>query len=194
MRLHRGRKLLAENLAGRGVTVGASLLGVMLASVIQASVHEHLIQHSAYAATQFASHGYSAGVSARVIGFNRLAEQGLLMAKIKSAVAAAALLATAAAGAAEFVVRVKPLGMNFNLPGQIRMLFDPIIRSLSQPLHLPKIANSQATPATVSPMRPSRLRPNDATKNFTLSVPLSQAPGSAASFASNLHRQRRRRR
>src|SRR5205823_12827551 len=81
----------------------------------------------------------SAGVSAQVLTFNKLAEQGLFAAKIKAAVAAAIIFASACAGAGEFVAKVKPFGMEMNLPGQIRALFEPILRSFRRPLRVPVV-------------------------------------------------------
>src|SRR5947208_2671789 len=117
VRLHRGRKLLAENLAARGVSVAGSVLGMALAAVVRQGVQEHLIQQTSYAAAQVAAGNVAgAGVSAQVMSFSRVAQHGLLVAKIKAAVAAAVMLATGAAGAAEFVARVKPLGLDLNFP------------------------------------------------------------------------------
>src|SRR4051812_10051341 len=124
VRLHRGRKLLAENLQSRGVSLSGTMLGATLAILVRSSVHEHLIQHTSYAATQMAAGHSVSGISAQVLGFNKLAEQGMFAAKIKGAVAAAVMLATAACGAAEFVAKVRP-GFDFHLPGQIRSIFEP---------------------------------------------------------------------
>ncbi len=176
VRLHRGRKLLAENLAGRGVSIGSSMLGITLATVIQSSVQEHLIHRTSYAAAQMAAgHSSGAGLSAQVLGFNRLAEQGLLMAKIKAAVAAAALLATAAAGAAEFVARVKPFGLEMNLPGQIRSLFDPIIRSFSKQIRIP-VASTQQPVHAIQPATPAPASANPPIQTFALTEPSLPAP------------------
>ncbi|HEX3358322.1 MAG TPA: sigma-70 family RNA polymerase sigma factor [Tepidisphaeraceae bacterium] len=180
VRLHRGRKLLAENLAGRGVSIGGSMLGIALATVIQSSVQEHLIHRTSYAAMQMAAgHTSGAGLSAQVMGFNRLAEQGLLMAKIKAAVTAAALLATAAAGAAEFVARVKPFGMEMNLPG-IRSLFDPIIRTFSRNLHVPVVSTQQPA-KTIVPAKPDSTPNNTNIQSFAVSEPSQPAPLQAVS-------------
>ena len=140
VRLHRGRKLLAENLQGRGVSISGSLLGTALALTVRSSVHEHLIQHTTVAAMHAASGNLaSAGVSAQVLTFNKLAEQGLFATKIKAAVTAAIIFASACAGAAEFVAKIRPFGMEMNLPGQIRSLFDPILRTFRRPLRVPVV-------------------------------------------------------
>jgi hypothetical protein len=145
VRLHRGRKLLADSLAERGVSIGGTLLGVALATLIRSSVQENLIQHTSFAATQYAAgNAMGAGVSAQVLGFNQLAKQGMLIAKIKSAVAAAAILAAAAAGAAEFVAKVKPFGFDMNLPGQVKSIFDPILRAFRQSVPTPIAQNTPA--------------------------------------------------
>src|SRR5437879_5904351 len=94
VRLHRGRKLLAENLQGRGVSISGSLLGAALALTVRSSVHEHLIQHTTVAAMHAASGNLAfAGISAQVLTFNKLAEQGLFAAKIKAAITAAIIFA-----------------------------------------------------------------------------------------------------
>src|SRR4051812_10662307 len=85
VRLHRGRKLLAENLSARGVSISGSLLGCALATLVHSSVHQHLIQHTSYAAAQVAAGNVAgAGLSAQVIGFNKLAEHGIFAAKVKA--------------------------------------------------------------------------------------------------------------
>ena len=150
VRLHRGRKLLAENLAGRGVSISGSMLGIALATMVQSSVHEHLIQTTSHAAMHVvAGNAASAGsFSAQVIGFSKLAEQGLFAAKIKAAVAAAVMLATAACGACGVCrTRVNHSDSTSNLPGQIRSIFEPIFRSLKRsPLRMPVANNKPATP------------------------------------------------
>lgn len=65
MRLFRGRKMLAEQLASRGLPVGAAALAVMLASAIQCGVTESLA--GASAAGGAAGSGAGAGAS---FGFN----------------------------------------------------------------------------------------------------------------------------
>ena len=141
VRLHRGRKLLAENLQSRGVSISGTMLGAAMAIVVRSSVHTHLIQQTSYAAAQMAAGHGPVGISAQVLGFNKLAEQGMFAAKIKAAVAAAVMLATAACGAAEFVAKVKPLGMDLHLP-QIRSIFEPFLRTLKQPFRV-RVANSK---------------------------------------------------
>src|SRR5207237_3197765 len=93
-----------------------------------------------------AGNGSFAGISAQVLGFNKLAEQGLFAAKIKAAVAAAVMLATAACGAAEFVAKVRPLGLHFDLSGQMKSIFEPILRTLRQPFHIPVADSKQTNP------------------------------------------------
>src|SRR5207249_7407963 len=48
VRLHRGRKMLADSLAQRGGLVNGSILGVALAAMIQSTVTRHLIQSSSH--------------------------------------------------------------------------------------------------------------------------------------------------
>ena len=69
-------------------------------------------------------------------------------AKIKAAIAAAVMLATAACGAAEFVAKVKPFGLDFNLPGQIRSIFEPILRSFTQPFRINLADSNPVAPKT----------------------------------------------
>src|SRR5205814_9773830 len=68
VRLHRGRKLLAENLQGRGVSINGSLLGTALALTVRSRVHGHLIQHTRVAEVHAASGNLgAAGVTGRVV-------------------------------------------------------------------------------------------------------------------------------
>ena len=149
VRLHRGRKLLADSLAGRGIVVSGSVLGIALATLVQCSVTDHLIRQTSHAAMQMISgNTVGAGMSAQVMGYNRLATHGLYMMRLKSLVTAAVLIASAAAGAAEFVGKVNQLGLHLDLSGQIRSIFGSVVKSLTSPLRVS--TNSSTAQPTVA--------------------------------------------
>src|SRR5439155_22050012 len=50
VRLHRGRKLLAESLGSRGFAISGSMLTIALAAAVQASISEQLLHSTCHAA------------------------------------------------------------------------------------------------------------------------------------------------
>lgn len=176
VRLHRGRKMLADNLNHRGFNVSGAVLSAALAVAVQSSVSEHLVHNTCQAATHFASGNLaSSGVTAQVIGYNKLATTGLLVAKIKSAVATGLLIAAAAAGAAEVVRQIAPLSLNLRAPFDLRNWIEQLI-DRAPPIRL----SDASLPLPVEP----DLAPIDlpATESFTLcAARMIESPGDGAS-------------
>jgi RNA polymerase sigma factor (sigma-70 family) len=150
VRLHRGRKMLAESLASRGVVVSGSILALALAEMIQSTVSEHLIHATGHAAAHLAmGHSISAaGVSPQVLAFNRIASTSLTMARLKAAITAGILIAGAVAGAAQVVTHTYSFDGGIGLTGQLRSWLAPLLRSLSRPLQAS--ANTAEAPAEVT--------------------------------------------
>jgi RNA polymerase sigma factor (sigma-70 family) len=133
VRLHRGRKMLADLLSERGIVVNGSMLSIALAACVQARISETLVHTTAHAAGAYAMQGsFAAVVTPQVMGFKQIASQGIFLAKVKAAVAAGILAAAAAAGAAELVNRVVPEAWRFNIRNELREWLKPTFVSPSR--------------------------------------------------------------
>lgn len=159
VRLHRGRKMLADILAERGIIVNGSILAIALASCVQSRITETLIYNTCTAAGSYASAGsFGTAVSTQVVGFNRLANQGIFFAKVKAAVATGILAAAVAAGAAELVSRVAPLNLRFDLRTDFNELLKPVMRSLTPKSHA-DASNALSSDAVKVALSPAAVDP-----------------------------------
>jgi len=134
VRLHRGRKMLADSLAERGMAVSGSILGVALAAMIHSTVADHLIHSTSQAAVHFAG-GYpaAAGVSPQVLTYNRIATSSLTLARLKAAITAGILIAGAVAGAAQVVTRTHILDGQLGFTSELRSWLAPLFRAFTRP-------------------------------------------------------------
>jgi RNA polymerase sigma factor (sigma-70 family) len=100
--LERGREILRQRLVRRGVTLSASLLSILAADSASAAVPNSLVNMTARAALQWASHGSAAGVvSAKVAALAEGMMRSMMMSKVKAVsvfVLTLCLIGTAASG------------------------------------------------------------------------------------------------
>src|SRR5205085_1762063 len=103
VRLHRGRKMLADSLTGRGITMNAAIVGAILSGVVDTFVRDNLVHACTHAAVQVASGQYlaDATISSHVATVIRSATAALRWSQLKAAVAAIVLLISAFAGGAQ---------------------------------------------------------------------------------------------
>jgi RNA polymerase sigma factor (sigma-70 family) len=127
VRLYRGRKLLADNLAGRGIVVGTALLGVAIYAVVQSIISSNLSGHQSQQASSDSSAGdvISAAVSAKVLGLISATGRGMVLSRVK-AIVALVLLAGAVAGAGNVADQIRP--MTQQLDQQIQNLLRPMMK------------------------------------------------------------------
>jgi RNA polymerase sigma factor (sigma-70 family) len=131
VRLHRGREMLSQRLAKRGVTISGVVLGVVMAEVVHSIVTDRLVHSTAQAAVLIsAGHPFACGVVAPQIAV--LAQTGaraLANAKLRLAAALALLAGGAAAAGAQVVGHVGPWGFrnlsNWDLGRAFRWIFHP---------------------------------------------------------------------
>jgi RNA polymerase sigma factor (sigma-70 family) len=108
VRLHRGRKMLAESLSGRGVSINASIIGALLTGLVDSFVRDNLVHSASHAAVQVAAMGGMPDgtvVSAPIVAMIRSATSAIRLSRFKGIIAAAILVATTLAGAAEVLHR-----------------------------------------------------------------------------------------
>jgi len=187
VRLHRGRKMLADLLSERGVVVNGSMLSIALAACVQCRISETLVHTTAHAAGAYAMQGTFAGaVTPQVIGFKHIASQGIFLAKVKAAVAVGILAAAAAAGAAELVNRVMPQSWRFDFRTELREWLKPTFNTPAPGLRV-DAGDSMRHPAVFSngavtyELNPSAFSPMASERSpFTnaVSQPTSVAVGS----------------
>ncbi|MFI5380858.1 MAG: RNA polymerase sigma factor [Tepidisphaerales bacterium] len=150
VRLFRGREMLSERLAERGIVVGVGVVGVLLASVIRETISQNLqasVCH--YATTMAAGHSVSSVlVPPHILGLAQTASRTLLVARIKAAAAATIIGATALFAGAEVVARVDVSGL---LP---KFLHADLKNLLQFKLPMPRL---QAQPPQLSQVNPIHL-------------------------------------
>ena len=139
VRLHRGRKMLAESLSGRGITMSAVAVGAMLAGLIDSFVRDNLIHSATHAAVQVAARGMipdGAVASMPVMAAIHSATSALRLSRIKGIIAASILVATTLAGAGEVIKKYDLLDpqilQKLNLLRFVRPMIDRM-------LHVPKL-------------------------------------------------------
>ena len=150
VRLFRGREMLSERLAERGIVIGAGVVGVLLGSVVRETISQNL--HASvchYATSMAAGHSISASlVPTHILGLAQAASRTLLVARIKTAAAATLIGASALFAGAEVVTHVDlgnflPNLLHVDLKNLLqfklsmpRMQVQPTQLSQASPLHL----------------------------------------------------------
>ncbi|MGA2498968.1 MAG: sigma-70 family RNA polymerase sigma factor [Tepidisphaeraceae bacterium] len=150
VRLFRGREMLSERLAERGIVVGVGVVGVLLGSVVRETISQNLYASVCHYATSMAAgHSVSASlVPSHILVLAQTASRALLLARIKTAAAATIIGATALVAGAEVVARVDVSGflpkflqvdlknlLQFKL-SMPRMQVQPPQLSRANPIHL----------------------------------------------------------
>lgn len=116
VRLHRGRKMLADSLTGRGISMNAAVVAAALSGVVDNFVRDNLIHACAHTAAHVASTGriaLDAHASANVITLMRAATAALRWSKLKIAVSVALALFGGIAGASEVLHRYDVISTGF---------------------------------------------------------------------------------
>ncbi len=139
-RLHRGRAMLGQRLAERGVTLRDGALAGALSYSVCMAVTDTLVSATSEAATRLAA-GREIGVgliSANVVGMVRRAIQMALYAKLKALGVGILLAGTLVAGAAEIVARTGPVQLRWTSPVDLGSRLWPLV----QPLFRPSYSNA----------------------------------------------------
>lgn len=139
VRLHRGRKMLAEKLSRRGMFVGSEMLGVSCVPAFFAT-HELMsasaVHQTSHAASSLLTgHDISTLISSRVMALLSSSAKVAFFAKIKFAAAALVLVTTMMAGGARAIEKIGvTLPFNLHLPSLRFNMTDwirPMLRSLT---------------------------------------------------------------
>lgn len=139
VRLHRGRKLLADSMKGRGITLSGGMLSAALLSLVQHGIEDTILQHTTThaggrLAGAMASHQLLAtSIPLHVLQITRAAARAVALSKAKIVIALVLVVATLA-GAREVVNKIQPFGfhIDFNLTDLIR----PLMRNFMRPFEL----------------------------------------------------------
>lgn len=109
VRLHRGRKMLAEAMTRRGFALSAAAVATMLGTLVSESVLDGVVATSSYAAAQVAA-GASApvGVTPDVFALASSAARGLMLSRVRSLAVLAVLLGGSVTGGASIAYRYLP--------------------------------------------------------------------------------------
>jgi RNA polymerase sigma factor (sigma-70 family) len=157
VRLHRGRKMLAESLQHRGINMNAAAVAAILSSTIDNFVRDSLVHACSHAAVHVGSAGHVANavVSDHVISLMHSATAALRWARLKAAVAVIALVASLLAGANQVLAKYDMGVPSLNLLNPLRLI-RPLMDRMFQMPRLSADANPPAsqeeeTFATVDP-------------------------------------------
>lgn len=155
VRLHRGRKMLAENLAERGITINSAVLGIILAGMVDTYIRDNLVHAAAQAAVQVAGNGFvahSAATPAHLLGMIQNVTTNLLWSRVKAILTAVVLLGTTLAGAGEILHRYDLLDWSVLERLNPLRLVKPIFDRLLTPG--PILSQATPAPATMEPVEP----------------------------------------
>lgn len=109
VRLHRGRKLLADAMSARGFSLSVAAVATMLETLVRESVIDGMVSTSSYAAAQVAA-GASVpvGVAPDVFALASSATRGLALSRLKALAAVFVLLGGGVTGGASIAYRYLP--------------------------------------------------------------------------------------
>jgi RNA polymerase sigma factor (sigma-70 family) len=142
VRLHRGRKMLADAMQGRGFTLSVAALGTLLGGLVAESVLGSVVSSSTKIAasvaagslTTSATHGvYGASamsVAPDVFALANTAVRALALGRLKLVAVAALLLGGTIASGQSYMPAALDALRQINLPS-VRPLIDPLLRLLS---------------------------------------------------------------
>jgi RNA polymerase sigma factor (sigma-70 family) len=160
VRLHRGRKMLADNLAERGVTISSALLATLLAGIVHQGIADNVIAHTSMAAAGIAVNGElpAAIISSRIIGLTRQAAAALFWAKAKFAMAVVLLATGAFAGGVQIVRNVVPVDLSLDRLNPLRWIA-PLFKSVVPSPHVNAVLPDQRNNAAMAVDAPVEMNP-----------------------------------
>jgi RNA polymerase sigma factor (sigma-70 family) len=144
VRLHRGRKLLADSMKGRGITLSGGMLSAAMLSLVQHGIEDTILQHTTThaggrIAAAMAGHQLVAtSIPLHVLAITRAAAKAVGFAKAKIIIALVLLVATLA-GAREVVNKIQPFGIHIDF--KLTDIIRPLMRNFLRPLQF-----TEATP------------------------------------------------
>ncbi|HWP39450.1 MAG TPA: sigma-70 family RNA polymerase sigma factor, partial [Tepidisphaeraceae bacterium] len=145
VRLHRGRKMLAQSLSERGVTIHPALLAGLLGGLIESAVHDRIVRGSSLAAAHVAASGFAVNSTIaplEVLGLMQKAASAIMWSRLRGLIAASVLVVSTIAGAGQVLDRLDLIDLNtlrnLDLMRYVRPLLDRIFAPPS--LSLPELS------------------------------------------------------
>jgi RNA polymerase sigma factor (sigma-70 family) len=166
VRLHRGRKMLAESLSHRGINMNAAAVAAILSSTIDNFVRDSLVHACSHAAAHVGSAGHVANavVSDHVISLMHSATAALRWARLKAAVAMIALVVSLLAGANQVLAKYDMAVPSLNLLNPLRLI-RPLMDRM---FHIPRLS-AQADSSMPQPQDPvATIDPIDSFNAFAI--------------------------
>jgi RNA polymerase sigma factor (sigma-70 family) len=107
VRLHRGRKMLADSLTERGITMNAAVVAAVLGGMVETFVKDNIVHSASQVAGHVSAHGMVAShaLSMDVLNLMQVAKRAIAWSKLKGIIAAIVLVATSLTGAGEVLNR-----------------------------------------------------------------------------------------
>lgn len=135
VRLHRGRKMLADNLSSRGITINSAIAGVMLAALVDTSIRDNLVHACTHAAVRVAGSQFvaDATVSAPVMAMVQSVTSTLRLSRLKGLIAAGVLILTTLSGTAAALERWDILHIDTLRKLNPLKLLRPLMERLTRP-------------------------------------------------------------
>ncbi|WP_428937663.1 RNA polymerase sigma factor [Fontivita pretiosa] len=133
VRLHRGRKMLAQSLSERGVTINLALLGGLLGGLVETAVRDRIVRGSSAAAAHVAAAGFAVNSTIaplEVLGLMQKAASAIMWSRLRGLIAASVLVVSTIAGAGQVLDRLDLIDLkalpNVDLMRHLRPLLDRI--------------------------------------------------------------------
>jgi len=133
VRLHRGRKMLAQSLSERGVTINLALLGGLLSGLVESAVRDRIARGSSAAAAHVAAAGFAVNSTIaplEVLGLMQKAASAIMWSRLRGLIAASVLVVSTIAGAGQVLHRLDLIDLkalpNLDLMRHVRPLLDRI--------------------------------------------------------------------
>jgi RNA polymerase sigma factor (sigma-70 family) len=148
VRLHRGRKLLADAMSSRGFALSSAAVATMLGTLVRESVIAGMVSTSSYAAAQVAAGAtVPVGVAPDVFALASAATRGLAFSRFKALAIVTVLLGGGVTGGASVAYRYLP-EMDLRWRDLLRWI-KPADRStpLVPTVDVPRIRLSETTPS-----------------------------------------------
>ncbi len=132
VRLHRGRKMLADSLAQRGITISSAMLATILAAVEHQGISDNVVAQASLVAAGVTCNGElpAAIISARVLALTRHAASAVVWAKAKTVIATLLMATAALAGGAQIARTIAPYEIDLRLLNPLHWI-RPLLRSFT---------------------------------------------------------------
>jgi RNA polymerase sigma factor (sigma-70 family) len=135
VRLHRGRKMLADSLTERGITMNAAVVAAVLGGMVETFVKDNIVHSASQVAGHVSAHGMVAShaLSMDVLNLMQVAKRAIAWSKLKGIIAVIVLIATSLTGAGEVLNRYDLLNPELLQKLNPLRLIKPLMERFSAP-------------------------------------------------------------